>query len=111
MRLSCTATPRHRQRAVRAPADPLPAVPQLMFYNCSAFTGDLSRWDVSKVTSMEVRLRALRLDRPARPHTTPLAAPSARGRPHPRARPHTASPRRQRTFATAQVRAQCVAST
>ena len=29
-------------------------------------------------------LRALRLDRPARPRTTPLAAPSARGRPHPR---------------------------
>eukprot|EP00966_Prymnesium_polylepis_P101071 2340593-Prymnesium_polylepis.1 len=59
-----------------------------MFYNCSAFTGDLSHWDVSKVTRMHVRLRALRLDRPARPRTPP-SPPQALAAAHPPPRDRT----------------------
>eukprot|EP00966_Prymnesium_polylepis_P189758 4396819-Prymnesium_polylepis.1 len=51
-----------------------------MFHGCSAFTSDLSRWDVSKVTTMGVRLRALRLDRPAHARAPTLRRPK-RSRP------------------------------
>eukprot|EP00966_Prymnesium_polylepis_P262247 6057706-Prymnesium_polylepis.1 len=55
-----------------------------MFSGCSVFTNDLSRWDVSKVTRMDVRLRALRLDRRARAR--------ARARAHTLRRPKRSRP-------------------